>query len=195
MANSASHQQPANRLSALLASVELALVAVSTLAMAAIMLIVVSDVVLRYVFNAPLIWSYDLIGLYLVGTVVFLALSDTLQHHGHIALDVFLPAMPRFARHLMQSVGFVFSAVVVALIAWLEYGQAVGAYLGNERINSVPPMPTWVAHAVLALGMAVLSLRCAYRAIFHLASAFSGRDLVELPPPPITSTRSGEHAE
>lgn len=195
MANSPSPQQPANRLSALLASIELALVAVSTIAMAAIMLIVVCDVVLRYVFNAPLIWSYDLIGLYLVGVVVFLALSDTLQHHGHIALDVFVPAMPSFVRHLTQSVGFMFSAVVVALIAWLEYGQAVEAYIGNERINSVPPMPTWIAHAVLAIGMTVLTLRCAYRAIFHLASAFTGRDLVELPPPPITSTSPEEHAE
>ena len=74
--------------SALLARAETALVALSGVALAVIMVVVVADVLLRYVARSPLGWSYDLIGSYLMVAVFFLALSDTLHHHGHIAIDI-----------------------------------------------------------------------------------------------------------
>lgn len=188
-------QRPMGRLSAVIAAAETVLVACAAAAMAAIMCIVMLDVVLRYLFAAPLGWSYDLIGLYLVGMVFFFALSDTMQHHGHIALDVFTPMIPRAFRHGAQALGFAVSAALIAAITWLEIWQTLDALEGDDRIAGVVPFQTWVAHGVLALGMAVLVLRLAHRAVFHAASIFSRHDLVELPPPPITSTHTGEHGE
>jgi len=195
MAAPGGEQVPLNGLSASLARVETALIALSAAAMAAIMCIVVLDVVMRYAFAAPLVWSYDIIGLYLVGIVFFFALSDTMQHHGHIALDVFLPYMPVRLRHAAQSLGFAASTVLIVAITWLEFWQAEDAFVADDRIAGVVPFQTWVAHAVLAIGMGVLALRCLYRAVFHGASALAGRDLVELPPPPITANVSREHGE
>ncbi|WP_346915716.1 TRAP transporter small permease subunit [uncultured Roseibium sp.] len=185
----------ANGFSRWLARVETGLVALSTLAMAAIMCIVVVDVLMRYAFAAPLAWSYDLIGLYLVSAVFFLALPDTMHHHGHIALDVFAPMMPAKLRHTLQSLGYGVSSALIAAITWLEFQQAETAFLADQRIASVIPWPTWIAHAVLTVGMAVLFLRCGYRAVFHLASAITGRDLVEVPPPPITEDNTAWRAE
>ncbi len=195
METSTEDQKPANALSGCLARVETGLIALSVLAMAAIMLIVVLDVVMRYAFDAPLVWSYDLIGLYLVGIVVFFALSDTLHHHGHIALDIFLPLTPMRVRHGGQVLGYAASAALMGAIAWLEWGEAVDTFRSDNRIAALIPLPTWVAHAVLALGMTVLTLRCVYRVLGHGASAATGRDLVELPPPPITTAHAGEHGE
>lgn len=194
MAAAVGDQRPLNALSAVLARVETALIFLSSMAMAAIMCIVMADVILRYVFSAPLVWSYDLIGLYLVGIVFFFALPDTMQQHGHIALDVFVPFFPHRLRHAMQAIGFAISALLLAAISWLEVWEAEDALISDDRIAGVVAFQTWVAHAVLALGMGVLVLRCTYRAVFHLASAISGRDVVELPPPPITSTPA-EHSE
>lgn len=188
-------QPPANAISAWLARGEAFLVTISGVAMAAIMLIVVLDVVMRYAFDAPLAWSYDLIGLYLVGAVFFSALSDTMQNHGHIALDVFAPYIPRRLHHVALCLGFLASAALVAAIAWLEYEQAYKAFVRDDRIASVVPLQTWVAHAVLSVGMAMLTLRCAYRALFHLLSVFFAEDLVEMPPPPVTSQHAAEHGE
>src|SRR3546814_5827562 len=53
------------------------------------MLVIVVDVVMRYFFSAPLSWSYDLIGMYLVTLVFFLALADTFRRGGHIKVDLF----------------------------------------------------------------------------------------------------------
>ncbi|KZX98850.1 MULTISPECIES: TRAP transporter small permease [unclassified Sulfitobacter] len=187
--------RPANALSALLARVETVMISISAAAMAAIMLIVVLDVAMRYMFAAPLAWSYSLIGLYLVGAVFFLALSDTMHHHGHIALDVFVPFMPRPIRHLSQAAGYGAATFFVVVIAWLGFVQAQDALVSDHRAAEIVPWPTWVAHAFLTLGMATLALRCGYRAIFHLLSVFSSSDLVELPPPPNTDIKSGEHGE
>jgi TRAP-type C4-dicarboxylate transport system permease small subunit len=183
---------PINALSACLARIEVGLVAVSGLAMLAIMLIVVLDVAMRYVFAAPFSWSYSLIGLYLVGAVFFLALPDTLQHHGHIALDVFVPLFPDWLRHTAQSLGYAASCGFAAVVAWLGWVQAHDAFVAGDRLAAIVPWPTWIAYAILAVGMAVLTLRCAFRAVFHAASVVAGRALVELPPPPETSQNRAE---
>lgn len=195
MSGPALDQAPLNGPSRWLARIETVFVAISAVAMAAIMCIVMLDVVLRYAFAAPLVWSYDLIGLYLVGVVFFFALSDTMQQHGHIALDIFVPFIPFRLRHLAQTAGFGVSTLILAAITWLEYGQALEAFTRDHRIAGIVAFPTWVAHAVLTLGMGLLVLRCFYRTLFHAASALTGRDLVELPPPPITSGLGTEHAE
>lgn len=195
MAVQGGDQKPLNAFSRWIAVLETLLAALSATAMFAIMCIVMLDVVLRYVFAAPLVWSFDLIGLYLVGAVFFFALSDTMQQHGHIALDVFVPLIPHRLRHAAQSAGFAASALLLAAITWLEAHQAIEAFEAGDRIAGVVPFQTWVAHAVLAVGMGVLVLRCTYRVIFHAASVVTGRDEVELPPPPVTSGSKTEHGE
>ncbi|OWU85889.1 hypothetical protein ATO6_03095 [Oceanicola sp. 22II-s10i] len=195
MANPAHKQVPLNAISAWIAKMETVCIALSALSLAAIMLIVMLDVILRYAFSAPLVWSYDLIGLYLVGAVFFFALSDTMQQHGHIALDVFQPMIPHRIKHAALSLGFAASTAFVLAIAWLELKEALHTYAADERIAAIVPMPTWVSHLVLTIGVGVLVLRCAYRTVFHALSAIAGRDLVELPPPPITDLTAAEHAE
>ncbi|MEY8828658.1 TRAP transporter small permease [Sedimentitalea sp. XS_ASV28] len=187
--------KPANAVSALLGRAETVLIGISGLAMAAIMLIVVIDVCLRYVLSAPLSWSYSLIGLYLIGAVFFLALSDSLNHHGHIALDVFVPFLPRPVRHLTQGLGYGASTLFIAIMTWLGISQARDAFLSDDRIAEVVAWPTWIAYALLATGMATLCLRCGYRAVLHLASVFSERDLVEVPAPANTDAKTAEHGE
>ena len=59
-----------------LAVIERAVTAVAATLSIAIMLIVTCDVALRYLFNSPLTWAYDLISLYLMAAVFFLVLGD-----------------------------------------------------------------------------------------------------------------------
>ena len=188
-------QQPANRPSAALAWVERILVVLSSIALGAIMLIVVADVTMRYIFGTPLSWSYNLIGLYLMVAVFFLALSDTLHNHGHIAIDLFQHQIPHRARHLSLSLGYLLSTVVMALIGWQAWLRFKSAYVNDDRIAAVIPWPTWIAYFIVAVGCFVITLRCAYRVVGHAASGVTGRELVETPPPPETEPQAGELAE
>ncbi|MBX9463854.1 MAG: TRAP transporter small permease [Aquamicrobium sp.] len=188
-------QPPANGASALLARIESMLALLSGLSLGAIMLIVVADVAMRYLFAAPLSWSYNLIGLYLMVAVFFFALSDTLHNHGHIAIDIFQHQIPHRPRHLALAVGYLLSSGLMALIGWQAWLRLKSAYLNDDRIAAVIPWPTWIAYFIVATGCVVMTARCIYRTFGHAASGLSGRDLVETPPPPETEPHAGEGAE
>lgn len=189
------HQPPINRVSAMLAWVERALSFVACVAMAAIMLIVVLDVALRYLLGAPLSWSYNLIGLYLMVAVFFLALSDTLHHHGHIAIDILQHHIPYRLRNVLLSVSYALSSLILALCTQQAGLRFLSAYVNDDRIAAIIPWPTWIAYLIVTVGCGAITLRCAYRAVGHLASAWLGRDVVEMPPPPVTQRSIQEGAQ
>lgn len=174
----------ANELSAYLAKIETVLIAISSIAMVAIMFIVVMDVILRYFFHAAQVWSYSVIEHYLVSAVFFLALSDALHRHAHIALDIVVNRFPRRLFHFMQTIGYGISTAFIGLITYLGYLQCAEAFINNDRLASIVPLPTWISYAFLTLGMSALCLRCFYRCLFHGISCYVNQDVVELPPPP-----------
>jgi TRAP-type C4-dicarboxylate transport system permease small subunit len=182
------------RFSRLLSSVEWGLSTLAAIAMFAVMMIVIADVTMRYVFAAPLSWSYDIISLYLMVAVFFLALGDTLQHHGHIAIDLLQPHMPVRLRHIGETIGYALTTVLVAMIAWEGWERLATAFANHEVTPTVIQWPTWPAYAFVVVGSVSLALRAAYRTVGHLASAIAGRALVELPPPPETELSVGETA-
>jgi TRAP-type C4-dicarboxylate transport system permease small subunit len=160
--------------------------------MFAVMITVILDVTMRYVFAAPLAWSYDLISLYLMVAVFFLALGDTLHHHGHIAIDLLQPHMPVRLRHLGETIGYALTTVLVAMIAWEAWERMATAFTNSEVTPTVIQWPTWPAYLFVVVGSLSLMLRAAYRTVGHLASAIAGHALVELPPPPETELSAGE---
>lgn len=174
---------PSTGLGRALVWMDLSLMAVAAIAMGAIMLVVTLDATLRYTISAPLIWSYDLIGRYLMVAMFFLALPDTLNHHGHIAVDLFQSLIPFRLRHFFLGIGYALSTWVVALIAWGAGGRFYTAFIRDERIEALIPWPTWIAYFLVVLGSTALVIRCLVRVYGHFASAFTGRLLVDMPPP------------
>lgn len=180
------------RLSRLLSAIEWGLSTLAAIAMFAVMITVILDVTMRYVFAAPLAWSYDLISLYLMVAVFFLALGDTLHHHGHIAIDLLQPHMPMRLRHIGETIGYALTTVLVAMIAWEAWERMATAFANSEVTPTIIQWPTWPAYFFVVIGSLSLMLRAAYRTIGHLASAIAGHALVELPPPPETELSAGE---
>lgn len=174
-----------------LEATDTALMAVSFVATLLIMLVVLVNVVLRYGFNVPLPWSHTLISMYLMVAAFFLALPDTLNRNGHIAIDVFQWLIPVRLNHLLLGLGFLVSVGFVGLIAWLGYNDAVTAFVKGERLHGSTPWPTWIPKAVMAIGCGVLALRCLHRAAGHLASFAWGQDFV----PVRVSHQATEHGE
>lgn len=186
---------PRDPVSRALGVLETALITLSCVALAMIMVIVTIDVAMRYLFNAPLGWSYGLIGLYLVVAVFFLALPDTMRAHEHIALDVARPYLPRFVRHFGLFVGYGLSTLFIGFIGWLGLEQAIAAWIGNARIAATVPWPTWLSYALVAAGSAALALRMVWRALGHAASIATGRELADEPPVSNITEHAEEHGE
>lgn len=160
-----------------LVPVELALRSISVIAMMAIMLVVVADVVGRYVLASPLTWSYDFIGLYLMVGIFFPALADALTRHSHIAVDIFQPLLPTRLRHLSLLIGYAAGGLVMVLVGWGGWQRLYTAWIYDERIAAVVAFPTWVPYLLVTAGSAVMVLRCGLRVWGH------GRGLLGLPVP------------
>jgi TRAP-type C4-dicarboxylate transport system permease small subunit len=162
--------------------VDRVLVALSAVILIAIMLIVTTDVALRYMFSRPLIWAYDVIGLYLMAAVFFLALPHSLRHHVHICVDVLVHVIPRRLRHGFESVGYAVTTVLLATLVWLTAERLVTAYVYDEVVDSAVALPAWISQVPVAVGLAVLTVHCFLRFLAHLVSTFAASPVIEFPP-------------
>lgn len=147
----------------------------------AVMLIVFTDVAARYVARAPLDWSYDVIGMYLMPALFYLALSDTLAVEHHIAVDLLRTRMPQWLLRTSEVVGSSAAAAVFFLITWIYGLSAFDNFVSGARVMNAVQWPSWIPEAIVVLGAFTISLRLAGRAIGHAASLICGRSVIELP--------------
>ena len=173
---------PAFSFNRLLRMAEIAFAAIAATMLLMIMLIGSLDVALRYLFNSPLGWSYDVISMYLMAGLFFFSLSDTLERNGHVAVDLLHSRMSPRARHLAAVPGYATVAVVLAAICWLTTGLTVESYRGGDFIAGRFNWPTWIGHLFIAIGFTLILLRVLYRLVGHTRSALTGRSVIGLPP-------------
>ncbi len=154
---------------------------VAAACLVAVMLIVFTDVAARYAVRAPLAWSYDVIGMYLMPALFYLALSDTLAAEHHIAVDLLRPRMPVWLQRLAEIIGNAGTAAVFLLIAWIYSASAWDKYVSDAQVMSVAQWPAWIPDAIVVLGAVTISLRLIGRAVGHAVSLATGRAWIELP--------------
>jgi len=144
----------------------------------AIMLIVVIDVLCRYVLNSPVVWAYDVISRYLMVAVFFFALSWTHAHDEHVRVLFFRQKAPARACMAMDLIGTVAALIVFVLIFhlgldrfwkdWSSGAVSVGAYL----------WPNWIASICVPLGSGLMIVRLAMMTVAYSVGLVSGRDVL-----------------
>lgn len=72
----------------------------------------VTEVILRYVFNAPTLWAYEM-AYFLTGSFFLLGLAFTLQIGGHVKVDLMTDILPDRVNHIIYIVGYIFAGVFV----------------------------------------------------------------------------------
>ena len=135
------------------------LAVVSGLVLVALIGLTFADVVLRYVFAAPILGAKDLLEMGMV-TVVALAFPFTWRIGGHIVVDLIpeygIGALDRGRDISVRAIGF----FVFAVLAWRAWLRADDAALFNEATNmiEVPFQPFfWLLAAAAAFQALVLA--------------------------------------
>ena len=118
----------------------------------AMMLVAVLDVVLRYVFNAPLSSSYELIQLGMV-LVVYCGLAWCGLTGGHIAVNFLGALLDRPRLRWLNALVHCVGAILFLVIAWRSAGEAVKYFASGETTNMLkaPLYPFLAAVAAGAL--------------------------------------------
>lgn len=139
-----------------------------------VMLIVAADVMMRYGFNDPFSWSYDLIGMYLVPLSFFFAVSATFRRNHHVAVDLFYlragEALRRLARLLI-------AIVTIPLVGWIIALSATDArerFVNGDAVAGTVLWPTWIPSFLVAVGFSLLTARLLLDAVALVAAILRG---------------------
>jgi len=133
----------------------------------AMMLIAVSQILLREVFGTGIGWADELIRL----MVLWLALVGSIaacRENRHIRIDALSHVLPEVAVNVIRVLVDVFAAVVCGIIAvnaW-RYLQIEIEYEDTVLVNT----PAWIAHSVMPAAFALISYRFLVSALSQAGS-------------------------
>jgi TRAP-type C4-dicarboxylate transport system permease small subunit len=131
-------------------------VTVSATVVAAMMFLTGADVLLRYVFNRPIMGSLELTEFMMSMTVGF-GLAYCALKKGHIRVDLVLMYVPRKAQRIMDVIAYVTSFCFYCLIVWQVFlnGRSL---MGSKLTSSVLFIPVYPFVYLLVIGAAILAL-------------------------------------
>jgi len=136
------------------------------------------EVVARYVFNNPTLWSYDLT--YMLGGVLFLLTTPyVLLHHGDVRVDVFYHSYsPRQKRIVDLVLSPIILFPVLCVFVSQSWDFALRALAMNEKAMGGILEPSMVRFRfAIALGFSLLALEGVAWFIRDLFFVLKGKEI------------------
>lgn len=133
--------------------------------MAAVMFTVSLDVLMRYGFNAPLIWAYDFVSLYAMAGIFFLALAPSYRERAHVGVDVLIERLPPQMRVYSDFLGDIVGILVFIPICVYGFDRTWVSFVNGDVLAGLIPWPTWLFNGAVPLGAGLFSLRLVNNAV------------------------------
>jgi TRAP-type mannitol/chloroaromatic compound transport system permease small subunit len=143
-----------------------------------LMLAVAYEVILRYFFNRPTIWVFDVTYM-LYGTIFMLGAAFALLKGAHIRTDFFFEKWSMRTRGVIDSVAYlVFFFPSLILFLYVSWGEGWYAFLINETSEQTPWRPIlWPFKMVVPLTCLLLLIQGVSETIKSLHAAVTGIEL------------------
>jgi TRAP-type C4-dicarboxylate transport system permease small subunit len=140
--------------------------------LAIMVLLTVVDVFLRYVFNRPILGSYELTE-FMMAVLVFSTIGYTMAVKGHVVVDLVFTKLPQRTRDILECITSLIAFILFAIVAWRNAVQASTAW-GRNDVTAELFIPISPFILFVAIGIAVLSLVLFTQFIQSLAKAIKG---------------------
>lgn len=150
--------------------------ALAAIGLGLIMLIVASDVALRYGFGRPWPWAYDIVSIYLTVSVFYLALPRTLREHGHVNVELVHSRLGLRAKHVLDLFSSILSVILFSLLVMITIPLTKSQYVHSEVISSYMDWPTWLSTIFVPIGAILTILRLTFNAVEHVEAILSGHE-------------------
>ncbi len=121
-------------------------------------LIVIHEVIVRYVFNSPTLYSVEL-SEYLLILVVFLSIARAHKENRHVAVTFLVDRLPKKMRVSLKIATSLLTMAFLGVLVWKGGKTALTAYTGNYHSSSLLDFPMWAPYALIPLGALLLSLQ------------------------------------
>jgi len=145
--------------------------AIAAVLVIVLVVLMLYDVVLRYVLNAPTEWGNDL-NTWLMGASFVLSIAYAMSTDSHVRVDLLYNPQTRRHIRLFDVVGLVF--IVLPTVAWITWGlldHLTTAYQSGERSGSGGWNPiVWPFKLILLVGFAMFTVQIVAEIIKRIAS-------------------------
>ncbi len=123
-----------------------------------IMLIVAYEVVMRYVFDAPTIWAWD-INVQLFALVVFMSGGDTLRKKGHVNIDILYGRLSQKGRARADLLTAPIFFLFVGILLWKMGGMAAQSLEEREVMSTILAPPIYPIKIIVTIGILLFLLQ------------------------------------
>lgn len=121
-------------------------------------LVIVEQVVVRYVFRIPTIWQVEF-AVYLLMGATFIGAAYGLKENSHINIELVTTFLPPRVKRWLDLVTSLISLGFCAYLTWKGAFMWWEAYEGSWRTSSLWSIPLVYPYAILPLGMGLTSLQ------------------------------------
>lgn len=120
------------------------------------MLLVVSNVLLRAVFNSPIKGTYELVGLF-TAVAVGMGLAHCAYQDGHISVEFIMDVLSKRIQSIVHIFIHILSFCFWSFVVWHMFGYA-NETMHNGLVTSTSEVPIYPFIYLIALGLLVLCL-------------------------------------
>lgn len=132
--------------------------------------IVTLEVVLRYFFNKPTIWAWD-VNVQLAAAIAIMAGGYGLLYGSHVTVDVMVGHLTSRARARADLVTSALFFFVMAILLWVAVSWAERSVSARELYTSLLEPPLYPLRIVVAIGIFLLLMQGMAKFIRDLAIA------------------------
>jgi TRAP-type mannitol/chloroaromatic compound transport system permease small subunit len=134
--------------------------------------ITVIEVILRYVFNRPTIWAWD-INIMILGAFTVMTGGYVLLKEGHVAMDIFASRFSLRVRAVIALVTSLLFFFSIGLLLWQSGVAGWESFLMREQLNSIWSPPLYPLKILWPIGVFLLLLQGVAKFIRDLNDARS----------------------
>lgn len=139
-------------------SLERGLNYISSAALLAMMLLVSSDVIARYLFNSPITGTLEFTEFGMI-VIIFFGLAYTQFLKAHIKVDFLTVRLSRRKRAVCDFISFLTGATLFGLIVWNGTRMFLYSFKTKEVTIGTLEMPIYPVKLLIPLGSLILTVR------------------------------------
>ena len=136
--------------------------------------LVVYDVILRYVFNMPTLWAWD-VNVQIQAAIVVLGGGYALLHKGHVSVDILVSKLSTRKRALLDSIMYIFLVGGLAVLLWRVSISCQYALQIKEHWTSTWAPIVYPLKVLIVIGVGTLLLQGIAGWIRNILTAIHGK--------------------
>ena len=148
--------------------IEKVLTAISWIVAMVITVLIVADVVLRFVFNKPLPATWE-ISEVSMPWIVFLPFAFTLTLDAHVKVSLIKDRVSPKTRWIFSLFGNIVSCAFLCMVTYYSGKRFWESFIINEEILAAIWIPWWIGKVAMPIGLGFLALRFLLQFFFDLA--------------------------